>query len=322
MTVLVIAAVMFMCASPLRAGSYTSIVSFGDSLTDTGNIHSATSNPLIALIMAVFFPDLDPPIPQAPYYERRFSNGPLWIDGLHSGLGLGPPIPSDDGGFNYAVGGAKTDSDNAANLFFPVDVKLQVDDYLSSRTPTGSELFVVEGGANDLLSGGQTDVTIPTSNLAGYVVQLYDAGGRHFLVPNLPPLGKIPSEVGTPDEAVLDARSIAFNNDLAARLDQIEAIRPDIMIFRVDFFGAMQRLLADPASFGFTNVTDAAFNEDTGVVVPNPNEYLFWDTIHPTGPAHAIIGAAAVQAVIPEPSTAAILALTLLGTTRRLRNNE
>ena len=51
------------------------------------------------------------------------------------------------------------------------------------HTPTGNELFVVEGGANDLVSGGVTDPTIPAASIAGFVTDLYNGGGRHFLVP-------------------------------------------------------------------------------------------------------------------------------------------
>ena len=286
--------------SPLSAQSFSRVVAFGDSLTDTGNIFDVTSDRFNAFLLSILFPELDPPIPGPPYFDGRFSNGPVWVEHLSSRWGLGPMVPSENGGFNYAVGGAKTFNDGALNLIFPVDVVVQVDSYLNSRVPAGDELFVVEGGANDLLSGGVTDVTIPAGNLATFITALYNAGGRNFLVPNLPPLGQIPSRVGGPNEAILDARSIAFNNDLATRLNALEQTLPDIEIFAVDFFGKMQEVLATPGAFGFTNIMDAAYNETTGTVVPNPNAHLFWDDIHPTARAHRLLGLLAA-ASIPEP---------------------
>ena len=39
-------------------------------------------------------------------------------------------------------------------------------------------------------------------------------------------------------------------------------------------------------------------------VCPNPNEYLFWDNIHPTTRSHQLIGQLALKALgIPEPSS-------------------
>jgi len=287
--------------TPAAGDGFSHVVAFGDSLTDTGNVFSATSDSFVAGLMAIFFPDLDLPIPQAPYFEGRFSNGPVWVEVLNQRLGLSALSPSEEGGFNFAVGGAKTTSDNLANLIFPVDVENQVTAYLQSHTPTGDELFIVEGGANDLLSGGQTDVGIPTDLLIGFVDALSINGGRHFLVPNLPPLGKIPSEVGGNEEAILDARAAAFNNQLDLKLDLLELNRPDLDIIRADFFGGMQAILASLSAFGFTNLTDEAYDPVAGTIVPNVDEYLFWDDIHPTARAHTFLGNLAADAVLAEP---------------------
>ena len=221
----------------LSAENFTHVVSFGDSLSDTGNLFDVTSNPVNQALLAILFPELDPPIPSSPYFQGRFSNGPVWVDRLADRLSLDPVTPSEHGGFNYAVGGATTfdDGEFLVNLILPDDVEDQVDDYLHANTPSGSELFVVEGGANDLLSGGITDVGIPASNIEGFITDLYIAGGRNFLVPNLPPLGQIPVEVGGADELALDTRSLGFDANLGARLDGLEQTFADIRIFRADF---------------------------------------------------------------------------------------
>jgi phospholipase/lecithinase/hemolysin len=43
-----------------------------------------------------------------------------------------------------------------------------------------------------------------------------------------------------------------------------------------------------PRIFGFTNSTGTAFNLTTGVVVSDPNDYVFWDGFHPTTNVHYI----------------------------------
>ena len=145
------------------AADFTHLVSFGDSLSDTGNIFDVTSKTLNALLLVILFPELDPPIPPPPYFNGRFSNGPVWLERLTEQLALDPAAPSERGGFNYAVGGATTfdDGNFFINLIVPDDVEDQVDAYLNTHAPTGDELIVVEGGANDLLFGGITDVSVP-----------------------------------------------------------------------------------------------------------------------------------------------------------------
>ena len=123
-----------------HAAVFTDIVSFGDSLSDTGNLFAVTSNPFNAALLALFFPELDPPIPSAPYYNGRFSNGPVWVERLAVRLALETPLPSENGGGNYAVGGATTfdDGNFLINLVIPDDVEAQVAAYLDSPTPSGT----------------------------------------------------------------------------------------------------------------------------------------------------------------------------------------
>ena len=51
---------------------YNAIYVFGDSYCDVGNVYTATKGA----------------IPAAPYYNGRFSNGPIWIDHVASASGL------------------------------------------------------------------------------------------------------------------------------------------------------------------------------------------------------------------------------------------
>ena len=55
-----------------------------------------------------------------------------------------------------------------------------------------------------------------------------------------------------------------------------------------------ERVRADPASFGFTNVMRGCN------AVPTCDGYLFWDDVHPTTRAHASLADAAFQIVSPQ----------------------
>ena len=63
---------------------------------------------------------------------------------------------------------------------------------------------------------------------------------------------------------------------------------------QLDAYRLLNDLVAHPADFGLTNVTTACV---TPYVLPftcdSPDEYLFWDGIHPTKAVHAIIAAEA-----------------------------
>ena len=60
----------------------------------------------------------------------------------------------------------------------------------------------------------------------------------------------------------------------------------------LDTFGLEDAAVANPAAYGFTNVTDPCFNGVT--VCANPDQYLFWDDLHPTAAGHQLLADAAL----------------------------
>ncbi len=266
---------------------------FGDSLSDVGNVYAASGGTY----------------PASPYFNGRFSNGPLWVEDVAAAQGA-TLAPSFLGGTDYAVGGAKT----GAGL---TDLLTQVDSYRNARTGSAANLYVVLAGGNDYLSG-TPDVPTTVGNVRTAIERLYDAGGRRFLVPNLPLLGNVPKNVGTANQAGANALAAAHNLALRNAVALLRASKPGIAITELDTAALFESARANPGAYGLTNVSAAAYAN--GAVAPGVAGYLFWDDIHPTRNGHRLLGAEANRLLaVPEPATLAALALGAAALLRRRR---
>lgn len=117
---------------------------------------------------------------------------------------------------------------------------------------------------------------------------------------------------GVPDPNA-NAISGAFN---ASLVEQLALNFGGILNYEfVDTYFLLQNVVASPGAFGYTNVDTPCF--DGLSVCANPDEYFFWDEIHPTAFTHELI-AAQVQ-VVPVPAAVWLFASTLglLGWSRR-----
>lgn len=274
------------CTASALAGPFSELVVFGDSLSDVGNVKHSS--------FGLF--------PVSAYYQGRFSNGPVYAELLAASLELPPLTHSRSGGNNFAHGNAQTLGNADA---FVLDVRAQVNQFLNERTVAADALYVVFAGANDLIAG-QTDVNVPVGNLLFDIGRLIAAGAQNVLVGNLPRLGLTPRYNGNASQAnTMNQRTDSFNSALDAALDSLEAMEPDVSLFRFDVAQLVSQAVATPAAYGFVNVTQPAapgleFNSffyNTNNIVSNHNSYLFWDDLHPTAAAHALLAQAALSAV-------------------------
>jgi phospholipase/lecithinase/hemolysin len=159
-------AILAMLATALApsaaSAGFTSIVAFGDSLSDTGNVFLATGG-------------TTPATP--PYYMGHYSNGPVWLEQFAGLAGLPVPTPSLLGGTDNAFGGAETGLTGSSFLGTP-NIGTQITGYLAGHTLGASQLVTLWGGANDFLNAGQVDPTVPVNNLATEITTLAGAGAN------------------------------------------------------------------------------------------------------------------------------------------------
>lgn len=311
------------CSAVAWSAPYSDLFVFGDSLSDPGNAHALSGGAGGAF----------PPTYGYPQPITRFTNGPTAAEVLAGRLGVpatGNLSPS--GGPNHAVGGALS---GTGNLNWAADLPAGIQAGLPALQNTGvasqvagfagatpafdpaGALFMVWVGANDFFLwtvAGTPDTLLPTAQAAATNVRdaidvLYGLGAREFLVPNMPDLGLVPATNGSAQaSAAGSAYAGVFNATLAALLAQAEATRPGLDIVSYDVYALLGSIVATPGAFGFTDVA-APCVADPAATLNGCAGYLFWDGVHPTAAAHALLGAefAAAVGAVPLPGTLVLL---------------
>ena len=162
----------------------------------------------------------------------------VWIEQLANSMPSKPEVKDSlDGGTNYAYGFATTGSGFGPFTFGPGDalsvnvenIGQQITDYLGTHPKINEKtLFVVWGGAIDLLyATSESDVIDAGINQTLNIQRLIDAGGRNFIVPNLPPLGLVPRLNGSPTKSIpATEASVVFNEVLSGGIDDHSGIEP------------------------------------------------------------------------------------------------
>ncbi|MEH1943558.1 MAG: SGNH/GDSL hydrolase family protein [Nostoc sp.] len=309
----------FMLPTKASAVSFDRLYVFGDSLSDTGNIYNASGQT---------YP-LSP-----PYFEGRFSNGPLWVDYLGERLGLKPTLlttiastpPTQ--GINFAFGGASSGLDNAIlpNQNLPGVLK-QVLGFAgtlqaNNQTADPNALYTLWGGANDFFFLNPEDSTTPISNISLALNTLVGVGAKNILVFNLPDLGQLPAaKIDNRNPTTLSKSTNEFNSGLATAVSALSQ-NPNLNIISVD----TNSLFNQASALGFTNVTESCLSR-LDICDPANNKFLVWDGFHPTTAAHKVIADTALAAIeaksVPEPAiNLGILAFGAFGAVGVLKRQQ
>ena len=326
--------ITLVAASSATYASFSQVISIGDSLSDTGNIFTATSG--------------NTPPNSAGYNNGRFTNGLVWNELLAANFGVAAPTPSLLGGTNEAYGGARTTT--TASGFIPSAVQQANLATTNFTTIDPNALYTVFIGGNDVnaasnavqaafdaefASSGdpvaaglaaQAEAAIQSVGLAldgaaaaQIAVDLVNAGAENVLLFNVPNVALAPIAGGDPT-GVVDALTTAYNFGL----EGVAGIASPNIAF-VDAFDFLSDIVADPAAFGLTEVVDPCLDLDAGTLCSNPSEYLFFDDLHPTNTGHQLIADVAIQAAstlpaaIPVPAAFPLFlsAIAALGWARR-----
>lgn len=299
---------MFLLALPAPAIGQTipsQIIVFGDSLSDTGNgfefVRTSSTPPDYGMTQLL--------IPNAPYARggHHLTNGATWIELLARPLGLAGSVqPAFTGespnAMNFAIGTARARDDGTnPSLAFEVAAFLQKTGF---DAPSDA-LYVIEIGANDVRDAAATGDPVQgalilqeaATAIASAIQTLYEAGARNFLIWTVPDAGLTPLArflepliPGTIAGASL--ATTTFNAALSSALAPLAGL-PNITLvpFRADLL--VNTIVTAPGAFGLTNVTDACVMPTVApFFCQAPDEYLFWDGIHPTAAVHAIVARA------------------------------
>ncbi|MEM9268317.1 MAG: SGNH/GDSL hydrolase family protein, partial [Pseudomonadota bacterium] len=288
-------------ASVASATPYSSVFFFGDSLSDDGNLFDVTGG-----------------LPPQPYNER-FTNGLVWTEFFDNDFSVSE---------NYAFGGAQATNnfpgpgqDPATDLTVDIipDLDLQLGlftgvipgaalgltDPVKTVADAGSNpLAVIWLGANDIFNTFD-DITLTTpereaimqvaaQDVTNAVFALSTVGVSNVVVMNAGDVGVTPSyQLNLGGLLAGEATQLAqtFNTALSTGLASVRSVTGQT-ITEIDMFSLLQDLVANPADYGVSNVTEPCLwtNEladDRPVGTPpfcGPavSSFAFFDGVHPT----------------------------------------
>jgi outer membrane lipase/esterase len=304
-----VAAISLAIAAQGASAQFPSLYFFGDSLTDSG-----AYRPLLPPGTGLF----------------TTNPGPVWSQVLAQRYGL-TAIPANQGGTNFAEGGARVTGlpgvPNSPPTGTATPIAAQVAHAAGQGALDPNALYLVWGGANDIFfqagaagAGAitpaqlQTNVGAAAVSLVAQVAALQAAGARNIVVINLPDIGRSPAGTAS-GSATFTALSNLFNSTLIGGLDTLGA-----PTMRVNILALFNEILANPAAYGFSDVTTPACGATPSLlctsanfVAPNAaSAFVFADGVHPTTAAHAVI-AQVVASMIEGPARIGALAEAPLG---------
>ncbi len=211
------------------------------------------------------------------------------------------------GGSNYAVGGAGTEytakmgseRNRDQNLTQQVS-KRYLNPAFNTDGVKKDALHIIVIGANDIMLASvgldqiasrwaaldKVGVAVAQST-EGQIQMLASAGITRVVWGNVFNVAQAPSVTSKSKVlggslapvylAAVTNAAIAHNKEMDAAIARVEKANPSLKIIKLDLFSKFSEIAADPAKYGFTDVTTGA----------NDNQHLFSaDGLHPTPQGH------------------------------------
>jgi phospholipase/lecithinase/hemolysin len=174
---------------------------------------------------------------------------------------------------------------------FPIGFLAQVGIYLTAvkQQASATDLYVIWVGANDFAAEIEPAQTV--ANIENGIATLASKGAKNFLVVKIPDIAltlDVRTQGGT---AVFAANVSVFTTNILLEIElRPFASRNHVNLEFAEINTIFIPLVYSPGIFGFSNSIGDALNLATGQVVPDPNDYVFWDGFHPTTNAHYLSG--------------------------------
>lgn len=283
---------------------YSRMFVFGASFLDPGNNFAVTGE--------TAHPPFDPmSLSSYGIGGHHYSNGRTWVEVMAKEMHLtkwAQPAYRNPKFGNYAYGYAYArDVAYATGPSLGEQVQAWIDNGYCTGAAMTDTLFVVDSSYYDFadILAGEDPVTViggMLNSIANNIGILCGCGARNLLVANTPPLGTSPM---IPEAEKADATLLTwmYNVQLQGILGIFSAAPFNMNISTLDFFAFTTAATTAPEAFGLTNVTDTCvtFGVRKHAFCKNRDEYFFWDFLHPTKKAHALLAEVALdQLPVPE----------------------
>ncbi|KAJ2705389.1 hypothetical protein FB645_002469 [Coemansia sp. IMI 203386] len=294
-----------MCSAVIRATAAPTLHIFGDSLSDIGTLKQIS--------LGLF--------PGDPYWEGRFSSGPVWNEYMAKLLGFDL--------FNKAIGGSTSDNSHSTlidvlNINIPSTqdqinyFKFTHPFYMLDSTRS-DDIAVLEVGANDYfaemadLKNGTLSPASFVDTLSTTVVdqldQLRTIGFKKIMVANMAAIQYTPM-AGQNDMRDLAASVVnSYNQQLNTKTSAWISSVSGVSLFAVGDIGKFVEITVNsPAvisALGLTDVTNACFDSldftslssfisntasSSTPTCADPSTHYFADSVHPAERVHRLFG--------------------------------
>ncbi|KAL2341816.1 hypothetical protein Fmac_009756 [Flemingia macrophylla] len=189
---------------------------------------------------------------------------------------------------------------------------------------TRNALYIVSVGTNDFLQNYFLEPTRPKqfslqeyenfliSRFSKDIEAMHRLGAKMLVVVGVPPLGCVPltkaifNQEGCVER--LNKVAYSFNEKLSQQLGNLKT-KLGLKATLIDVYNIIQSAVINPKKYGFIESSKGCVGTGTieyadscrGVsTCSNPDEYVFWDAVHPTQKMYKIIADEATESLVKE----------------------
>ncbi|GAB2296988.1 GDSL esterase/lipase 6 [Dionaea muscipula] len=325
-----------------HASAAQSIFIFGDSTFDAGNNHFIKNCRAQADFLPYGFNFFHHP-------TGRFTNGRTVADFIAEFMGIelqkpflqvqmefinGSRKDFPSNGINFASAGSGVLQGTNRELgMIPLQIQIQqfqalIHENQINKKLVENALVFLESGSNDIFNyflpfnSSRLDpdsyVQAMLAEVRNFITDIYLLGARRVAIFSLGPVGCIPARSILPNAPIgkcfgkMNRMAKDFNFGLEGIIKDLPNKYPGVVGTHGDVYNIVQLFRANPARYGFFNVTSACCGGDGPLggnlqcgkegykMCINPNQFLFWDHFHPSEHTYNLISKALWSGNLPQ----------------------